>query len=69
MNIDFDFKELERKVVKEFEELNRLAGKPVHYMDIVTTSAKVAIVAIQKYHEEYHQTLPKNQQHPDEKPL
>lgn len=49
---DIDFKELEKYVIKEFQDVNKRTGKATHPMDIVETSARVAAVAIRKYHEE-----------------
>ncbi|NGP58821.1 hypothetical protein FLT15_31575 [Paenibacillus thiaminolyticus] len=61
MIIDIDFKELENAVVNEFKSQNKMAGKTLFPEDIVAISARVAIVAIQKYHEAFHQSQQENQ--------
>lgn len=61
MRIDIDFSEIERKVINEFAEHNKRVGKAVYPGDIVSIAARVAVVAIQKYHEEFHLSQQENQ--------
>lgn len=55
MNIDFDFQEIERSVIKKLNDQNRRVSKALYPSDIAEISAKVAVLTIQEYHRRFHQ--------------
>lgn len=54
--MDIDFKQLERRIVEEFQGENKRFGKTVYPMDAVKIAARAATIAIQKYHEQVLQS-------------